>query len=104
KYLLVEIMNIKSVGPHLKLAPNADPGDGFFDVVLLSEGEKGHFSEYINALSKGEDGGFKIKTFHASHINIHSEQTHLHVDDEIIEAEENSRIKFTLETRKLEFL
>ena len=34
--LLAEIMNIGFVGPNLRLAPQADTGDGRFDVVVLA--------------------------------------------------------------------
>src|SRR5438477_43689 len=33
QYVLIEAMNIKSVGPNLQLAPEADPGDGYLDFV-----------------------------------------------------------------------
>ena len=33
-YLLLEVLNTQLVGPNLSLAPDADPGDGVFDVVL----------------------------------------------------------------------
>jgi len=38
EYILLEVMNIKSIGPNLFLAPAADPGDGLFDVVCLTRG------------------------------------------------------------------
>lgn len=40
RFLLIEVMNIKSVGPNLMLAPQADPGDGLLDVVLVKEREQ----------------------------------------------------------------
>ena len=36
-FLAVEIMNIGQMGPNLPLAPDAEPGDGFFDVVAIGE-------------------------------------------------------------------
>ena len=33
--LAVEVMNVREIGPHLPLAPEADPGDGLLDVVLI---------------------------------------------------------------------
>ena len=36
EYMLVEAMNIRSIGPRLALAPDADPGDGLLDVVAVS--------------------------------------------------------------------
>ena len=34
-YAAVEVMNIRFVGPNLPLAPDGDPRDGLFDVVLV---------------------------------------------------------------------
>src|SRR5687767_6235067 len=47
RFLLVEIMNTSSIGPNLHLAPFADPGDGTFDVVLITENQRQEFSEYV---------------------------------------------------------
>lgn len=49
-YFLFEAMNVRSIGPFAGLAPEADPGDGLLDVVLLGEGERGEFVRYTNAL------------------------------------------------------
>ena len=38
EYFAVEVLNIRFVGPNLPLAPEAFPGDGLFDVVVLGEG------------------------------------------------------------------
>jgi diacylglycerol kinase (ATP) len=46
-YLAVEAMNMRFVGPKVPLAPEADPGDGLLDVVLLSEQERGPLLEYL---------------------------------------------------------
>lgn len=47
KLLLVEAMNTCTVGPNLKLAPDADPGDGCLDFVFLKETARKAFAEYL---------------------------------------------------------
>ena len=42
-YILVEILNTVAIGPRLKLAPQANPGDGLLDVVRVSN----HFRDGI---------------------------------------------------------
>jgi diacylglycerol kinase family enzyme len=37
RYLLVEAMNMRSIGPRMVLAPEADPGDGYLDLVALAQ-------------------------------------------------------------------
>ncbi|CAN5138781.1 diacylglycerol kinase family lipid kinase [soil metagenome] len=38
--LLVEAMNIRTLGPRLPLAPEADPGDGRLDIVIVTPDER----------------------------------------------------------------
>jgi diacylglycerol kinase family enzyme len=47
RYVMVEAMNIRLIGPHLHLAADADPGDGLLDVVLVSEDQCGALLEYL---------------------------------------------------------
>src|SRR5207302_1580951 len=47
EYILLEVMNIRHVGPSLELAPNGDPSDGFLDVVLVTPSDREKLSQYI---------------------------------------------------------
>jgi diacylglycerol kinase (ATP) len=47
RYLMLEGMNIPLIGPHLNLAPQADPGDGLLDVVLVPERLRDGWREYL---------------------------------------------------------
>ena len=47
RYLMLEAMNIRQLGPNLLLAPDADPGDGLLDFVLLTEGARQEFAHYL---------------------------------------------------------
>lgn len=49
RYLLVEVMNIRSVGPRLRLAPHADPGDGMLDLVLIDESARQRFAADVES-------------------------------------------------------
>lgn len=49
RYLAIEIMNTASSGPALPLAPDADPGDGWLDVVLIREEDRDPFRAWIEA-------------------------------------------------------
>ena len=46
-YLLVEAMNIRSIGPRLALAPDADPGDGLLDIVVVSREEAARLRKHL---------------------------------------------------------
>lgn len=54
RYLMVEAMNIRMIGPHLFLAPDADPGDGALDFVLLREDDREEFDEYLGHRLEGK--------------------------------------------------
>ena len=49
----VEAMNIREVGPELRLAPGADPGDGLLDVVLIAEEQRDALRAYVEARLDG---------------------------------------------------
>ncbi len=49
KYLLLEAMNSKSIGPNLFLAPDADPTDEYLDFVFISEDEREVFADYLSS-------------------------------------------------------
>jgi diacylglycerol kinase family enzyme len=54
-YFLVEALNIQSIGPFAQLAPQADPGDGQLDLVLLTERDRAAMAGYLSALDEDED-------------------------------------------------
>jgi diacylglycerol kinase (ATP) len=47
EYLLVEAMNAPMLGPRLRLAPRADPGDGQLDVVLAREADREPLARWL---------------------------------------------------------
>ncbi len=48
--VLVEILNISQVGPRIRLAPNADPGDELLDVAYVTTEHRGALLEWLDAL------------------------------------------------------
>ena len=54
RYLMLEVMNTTSMGLRLRLAPDADPSDGLFDVVRVREDERISFQTYFSKLTAGD--------------------------------------------------
>jgi diacylglycerol kinase family enzyme len=82
-YLLVEIMNIRSIGPRVDLAPEADPGDGLLDVVTIRESELRAAADFLRASLAGESTGQSFVCGRAKAVQIRCSITPTHVDDEL---------------------
>src|SRR5690606_22347714 len=87
EFILVELLNIKSIGPNLTLAPDADPGDAYFELVMLKAKYKDDFLKYIE--SNKEISLQKYLTSIAEITKVKQVQlifpkSPIHVDDELI--------------------
>lgn len=104
KCLLLEVMNIQSIGPNLMLAPDASTADGVFDVVYVTEEQRQDFANYIQQLiDENTDAAFSYTSFQAKELTIDCGSMYMHLDDEQIMPLKNP---LALEVREnvLEFL
>ena len=83
-FLMVEVMNIPRLGPRLTLAPNADPGDGLFNVVAVHADQRDELIAFISAVAEGKAVKFPVESIPAEKINLAWKTKDVHVDDEII--------------------
>lgn len=83
EYLLVEAMNTRFLGPNLQIAPDANPGDGFLDIVFLQAEDREPFDSYLSALLRGESPLCRLTVEQAQQVTITSPPTDLHVDDDL---------------------
>lgn len=104
EFLLIEVMNIRSIGPNLNLAPNADPGDGEFDVVLVTEQQRLHLAEYVRKKIGGADIPFDFPLLKAKKLSIRYDGRHVHVDDEYYKLDKPTSVSIELRAGLLEFL
>jgi diacylglycerol kinase (ATP) len=47
RFVLIAVMNVELIGPKLRLAPNADPEDGYLDLVCVRERDRESFSRWL---------------------------------------------------------
>jgi diacylglycerol kinase (ATP) len=47
RYLMLEALNLRYVGPNLHLASDSQPGDGNLDVIMISEAERDRLMYYL---------------------------------------------------------
>jgi diacylglycerol kinase (ATP) len=52
--ILIEILNIRQVGPRLRLAPKANPGDKLLDVAYVATEHRQALIQWLDALIAGE--------------------------------------------------
>jgi diacylglycerol kinase (ATP) len=82
-YFLVEVMNIKCIGPNLNLAPKADPSDGILDIVLLSKGEEEKLNEYLSAGIENKPCSPNLNVRRGRRLQLDWEGSVIHIDDEV---------------------
>jgi diacylglycerol kinase (ATP) len=83
EYLMVEVMNFGAAGPNLHLSPDAEPGDGLLDVVLIGEPER---AELLRRLPGADDlaSAFRTLPVHTGkHVSMRCEHGVMHVDDRL---------------------
>ena len=49
-YVLMEALNTPAIGPRLKFAPDAHPGDGWLDVICIKESDREGLLQYAASL------------------------------------------------------
>jgi len=82
-FLLVEILNTRSVGPNLELAPDASPSDGVLAVVAAREADRPALAAHIGERLGGRDTRLELVARPARCVEIDHAAT-LHVDDELV--------------------
>jgi hypothetical protein len=78
--LLVEVLNMRLVGPALELAPRADPSDGAFAVVLAGPAERAALERYLRRRRQGRPARLQLPTRTCAQVEIRGCDL-IHVDD-----------------------
>jgi diacylglycerol kinase family enzyme len=102
-FLLVEVLNIRSVGPNLLLAPAADPSDGFFSVVIAEETERDAIAAYLAARIDGQPRPLALPTRRARRVEIAGVDA-LHVDDEVRSFQSSETVSMRMEAAAVRVL
>jgi len=101
EYLLVEVLNIPSVGPNLAFSPEADPSDGLLDLVTAGETER---DELMALLERdGRTGPVTLPMRRVRNLEI-GDGDALHVDDQVRKGSEVGPVSIAIEPASVEFL
>jgi diacylglycerol kinase (ATP) len=82
RFLLVEALNMRSVGPNLEFGRRVDPSDGRLSLVIAKEEHRQAVADYLRDLIAGHAGRLRLPTWQARHIDIDG-LDEMHVDDEV---------------------
>jgi diacylglycerol kinase family enzyme len=83
-FLLVEVLNTKAVGPRLQFAPQADPGDGLFEVVRVYERHEEGFLTYMrHMLTENLDELTSYEVSQGRKLEIEWTGFRFHIDGEV---------------------
>lgn len=103
EFLLVEVLNIPSIGPNLVLSDEALPTDGLFSVVIAAEEDRGVLDEYLARRMRGSERPLSMPLVHARRVEIHA-CTEVHVDDQLFHTPSPETVSMTIEPAALQFL
>jgi diacylglycerol kinase (ATP) len=81
-FLMLEILNMATVGPSLVLTTDADPHDGWLSVVLAEEAHRAAIDAYLADRAEGRNGSLDLPTYHAREIDLRGVHE-AHVDDHV---------------------
>jgi diacylglycerol kinase family enzyme len=104
-FLLLEILNIRRAGPAVELAPNARPGHGKFDIVSVTEKQRGRLLHALKARLADEKHIRPLTTRHASSVEFSvGRACELRIDDGVVPLAADEAVRLTVERAAVEFL
>ena len=103
EFLFVEVMNLSFSGPKLALAFSASPDDRLFDVVFLSEQERGHMLDWL--AGHPDETPPPVAVHRGRKISIKWFGRPLRVDDRVyFHPETISKVKIRFQSKSLKIL
>jgi diacylglycerol kinase (ATP) len=87
RFIMIAVMNMKLIGPRLYLAPDADPSDGFLDLVLIFvKKDQDYFCRWLEGQLPGEKRAARLESRRCRRIEISpSYITPVYIDSRVIE-------------------
>ena len=83
RYLMLEALNLHYVGPNMRLALEGQPGDGQFEVVLVTEDERTRFVQYLDAWQENRERLAILPSHRGKRLHIEWTGFPLHIDDKL---------------------
>lgn len=106
-FLMIEVMNTRYIGPKLQLAPEADPGDGYLNLVMIPENKREELEMYVKSLIDGEtsyDHRKLVSSIRIQKLKIKWNGSKVHVDDALDTNYSGKKIKIKILPGAMTFL
>jgi diacylglycerol kinase family enzyme len=103
EFLLVEVLNMPSIGPNLVLSEEANPRDTWFSVVIATDADRGVLDDYLAYRINGGERPLSMPSRRARRVEIRG-STALHVDDQLLHTKSPQTVSMAIEPAALEFL
>lgn len=88
RYLMLEAVNLRYVGPNLHLAHDSQPGDGHFDVIMVGEAERPRLLHYLEHWQSNRERIAMLPTRRGKRLQIEWTGFALHIDDRLYPEED----------------
>ena len=83
RYLLLEALNLRYVGPNLHLAHDSRPGDGQLDIVLVTEAERARLLYYLDHWQDNRERLAVLPSLRGRRLRMEWTGFELHIDDKL---------------------
>jgi diacylglycerol kinase (ATP) len=91
--LLVGVMNIRSVGPRVDLAPQATGEDGLLHVVVAREEHREALDHYLDQRLAGKEALLELDTYPTSWARVCWDERLAHIDDRLWQKKKKKKRK-----------
>jgi diacylglycerol kinase family enzyme len=83
RYLMLEALNLRFIGPNLHLALDSQPGDGHLDVVMVTEGERERLRYYLEHWRENRERLAVLPSLRGRRFELEWTGVPLHIDDKL---------------------
>lgn len=81
RYVLLEVLNLRYIGPNLELVPGAQFNDGLLDVVLVGQSDRAKLSRYIANRMERKASKLDLPIRRGRHLQAEWQRSPVHIDD-----------------------
>jgi len=84
EYLLCEGLNVRYIGPNLCVTANSTPGDGQFELIMVSEAERSRLLYYLDHWQDDRERLAILPSRSGSRLQVEWTGFPLHIDDKLL--------------------